>query len=103
MDDIPSRAASGPRTAGARRTRPPFAVFEAVNEATQEIYLGMTAGPCSEVLGVLRAAPPPALSGWDFSSVTIRGVEYDLDRQSALGFLNEYARTLLPRGWRFLR
>jgi hypothetical protein len=84
-------------------TEPRYTVFEAANENTREIFVGMTAAPMFEAERALRAAPPAAIKHWDFNDVRdFRSVEFDLSEENARQFIEGYARTTPPLDWRFV-
>jgi hypothetical protein len=80
-----------------------FTVYELVNDRLREIYVGRTSGPVFRVLRALRFRREPAIAHWDLDdALPLRSIEFGLNERDAARFIEHYAKTPLPDGWRYL-
>ena len=80
-----------------------YIVFEIVNEKRQEIYVGLTRDPILRMTENLRRRRPVSIQHWNPDEIgTVRGIEFDMGEKDARAFLENYTKTRLADGWRFL-
>lgn len=81
-----------------------YTIYEAINEETAEIYVGMTPLPMFEEMLRVKKNPPPSIAHWDWERVdAFRSVEFNMTKKEAEAFLEGYARATPPAGWRYVR
>ncbi len=67
-------------------------VYEALNEARRELYVGWTPLAMHELSLTFSQRPPKPVSHWRPSElVTFRSVEFELTRRQADDFISKYA------------
>ena len=83
--------------------RKSFAVFEIVNERRREIYVGATSDPIFRIISHLRAQKPVSIGEWNLDdAATPRSVEFNMDEADARTFIQNYVKTALAQGWKYL-
>lgn len=76
-------------------------IFESVNRARREIFLGAASITMTALIARLDAARPAEIGHWRAGEpVEHRSLEFGLDADSAAAFIERYAATLT--GWRVI-
>lgn len=79
-----------------------YMVFEAVNEKRREIYVGAAYVSALQEIGALHPRPE-SIKDWDLRDAkAVNRIEGDMPEEDARAFIQNYIRTSLPAGWRFL-
>ena len=77
--------------------------FEIVNEKCREIYVGATRDPISQMPEALRRRRPDSIRHWNLDEVEpVRSIELDMSEKDARAFVENYVKTSVADGWRFL-
>jgi hypothetical protein len=84
-------------------SNPLYTVFEAVNGELQETFIGITSRPLPDTLDELKAAPPKAISHWDFDRVEgVHALRAGISLPAAQGVATAACRTGRRPGWKRL-
>lgn len=76
-------------------------VYEAVNDARREIYVGLSMNFIGQVELTIREVPE--LRHWLADEpIRVRGVEYGVPMRDAWDFVERYARSRANAGWRVM-
>ena len=81
-----------------------IAVFEALNHARKEIYVGTTERPLAEIVDTRLAALPPEIAHWaKAEELSIRGLSEAMPAADAREFIDVYVSYIERDGWKILR
>ena len=81
-----------------------FSVYEALNHARKEVFVGVTLKPLEDLIETPRRGVPPEISHWaSEETVTLRGLTEELPAEDAWEFACIYLSCYVPRaGWRVI-
>lgn len=75
-------------------------VFEAINRARKEIYIGATSQQMHVTIAAFRASPPPGAAEWLPDEVEFRSLAFELTVPEAAEAVRRYASA--HAGWTVL-
>lgn len=73
-------------------------VFEAINRARAEIYIGATPHPMHMMIASFRASPPAGTAAWKPDEVEFRSLAFGLEVEEAKRSMRRYAAA--HPGWK---
>jgi hypothetical protein len=80
-----------------------YIIFEIANEKRHEIYVGATRDPIFQMEEALRRQRPASIKDWDIDDLKpIRSIEFNVSENDARAFIENYVKTGVPDGWKFL-
>ena len=80
-----------------------YTVFEIVNEKRLEIYVGVTRDPILQMIETIRHRRPDSIRHWNLDEVEpVRSIELYMSEKDARAFVENYVKTSVADGWRFL-
>ena len=80
-----------------------YTVFEIVNEKRLEIYVGVTRDPIAQMIETIRRRRPDSIRHWNLDEAgAVRSIESDMGEKDARAFIENYVKTSVADGWRFL-
>lgn len=81
-----------------------LSVYEALNHARKEIFIGVTSRPLIELIAVPRTWFPPEIAHWEPSEIlAIRRIKDGMSAAAAWEFSDIYTGYIERAGWTILR
>lgn len=81
-----------------------FLVYEAINNKRKEIFVAMSYRPMHETIGLYKSSLPDPIQHWRADDIqTYRSIEFNLTEEQAHEFLENYVKSTVAPGWKYLR
>jgi hypothetical protein len=81
-----------------------YLVYEAVNNKRKEIYVAVSPRPMHETIGDYKTRLPDPIKHWKAADIqTYRSIEFDLAEEQAREFLENYVKSTIAEGWKYIK